>query len=177
MSYDIYCYRSALGKADIHEAKALLEAEDSGIISKEDSDKLVSALLEHNPRLEKFVYDYEEIAESEGISIEQAKAEYSDIELNTPDEDLAIQITIADIVTIGVPYWYTDNRAEEVFKLVYDYAKVIRNTTGYFVYDPQKEKVYDPLKDDFGDVSIYKEIATNIQKNGRYVKKPWWKFW
>ncbi|MFT3823972.1 MAG: hypothetical protein QM731_08625 [Chitinophagaceae bacterium] len=150
MSYDIYCYQSHLGKPDLEEALAAIEIIDEENRSATDPTikvAIAKALKDYNPRLEQFEFDYEQIARLQGINIEEAKKNFNHIELNTPEGDLATQITVFDNnVSINIPYWYTGEQSEKVFKQVAAYTKIIRQTAGYFVYDPQTESAYDPLE-------------------------------
>jgi hypothetical protein len=76
---------------------------------------LEKALTEYNPRLERFDLDYSEIAKLEKITIDEAREKFDYIELNPPEGDLVIQITINDDnVTLTIPYWYknTNRRSE-----------------------------------------------------------------
>lgn len=103
--------------------------------------------------------------------------------MNTPEGELATQITIyGDTVSITVPYWYSGDEAKEVFKNITKYAKVIRQAVGYFVYDPQAEKVFDPLNESIFGLDIYQNMTEQVYKLkkeqvAKLNKKPWWKFW
>jgi hypothetical protein len=184
MSYDIYCYRSQTGKPDLEEAQSILESEEEGNNSQAEpgsKEKIAKALIAFNPRLEIFVFDYEEIAKRQGITVEQAKEKHNHIELNTPEGDLATQFYISDeYVGISIPYWYEGEQAREVFDNINSYTKVIRQTAGYFVYDPQTENVFDPETESFNDFSIFSatsDATQNMMNTGTETKKPWWKFW
>ncbi|MGA2217334.1 MAG: hypothetical protein ABSG51_04560 [Terracidiphilus sp.] len=56
-------------------------------------EAIVAALVTHNPRLERFQFDYREIASLRRISESEARARYSHSELTPPEGDLAIQLT------------------------------------------------------------------------------------
>lgn len=186
MSYDIYCYKSQLGRPDLEEAQAAIEAgedEENVVSDPETKLKIANALIDFNPRLESFDFDYEEIAKLQEISIEEAKKTFDHIELNTPNGDLATQITIFDNnVSITVPYWYSGDNANEVFNKIYEYTKAIRETAGYFVYDPQTDKVCDPLNENIFGLDVYQNMTEQVDKirtaqTRKLDKKPWWKFW
>ncbi len=185
MSYDLYCYKSQLGRPDLNEAQAVIEAEED---EDEQSDpatklKIAKALLDFNPRLESFEFDYNAIAELQKISMDEAKEQFDHIELNTPEGDLATQITIfANNVSITIPYWYSGDKAKMVFDNVNEYTKIIRKTAGYFVYDPQTENVYDPTITNFESLNVYTSMTGEVEKlktenTETTNKKPWWKFW
>jgi hypothetical protein len=188
MSYDLYCYKSQLGRPDLDEAQAVIEVEEGEENEDVESDpatklKIAKALLDFNPRLESFEFDYNAIAELQKISADEAKEQFDHIELNTPEGDLATQITIFDNnVSITIPYWYSGDKAKMVFDNVSEYTKIIRKTAGYFVYDPQTENVYDPAIDNFDGFDVYTSMTGEVEKlkTGKTEttnKKPWWKFW
>ena len=185
MSYDIYFYKSRLGRPNLEEAQTVIEVDEETetISDSETKLKITKALIDYNPRLESFEFDYEEIAKFQGTTIDEAKQAFSHIELNTPEGDLATQITIFDNnVSITVPYWYSGDKAIEVFNKIYDYAKVIRQTAGYFVYDPQIDKVFNPLTENLFGLEVYQSMTGHAEKmkteqTQKKDKKPWWKFW
>ena len=93
---------------------------------------------------------------------------------------------------INIPYWYIGKNAAMVFAKVNQYLKIIRKEVGYFVFDPQTGKTYDPEKEDIDGLFIY--TATTEQtnkyqeslklqsvdapkKSGKTKQKSWWKFW
>ena len=176
MSYDIHCYRSRIGKPDVAEAQETMEADDS-IIESGQQVKLdiAKALTDFNPKLEVFKFDYNEIAKLQNLSVDEAKDQYNYIELNPPDGDLAIQITVFNNnVSLTVPYWYKENDARQVFQKLMDYLKIIRKTSGYFAYDPQTDQAFDQLTTDISGLKLY--INTTGQAEN-LPTKPWWKFW
>lgn len=188
MSYDIYCYKSKLGKPDLEEADSVIEADNdkSAKKAKDPTTKqaIVKALTTHNPRLEAFDFDYGEIAKLTSSTIEEARNKFDHIELNHPDGDLAVQITVYDNhVFITVPFWYQGQKAEQVFGYLKAYIKIIHETAGYFVYDPQTGQVFDPSVDELNGLDKYlsgSELVEELSKakSARHsVKKPWWKIW
>lgn len=134
MSYDLYCYRATSGVPNTAEAEAVVEAinaaEEAGELSAtSDSakERTTAALIAHNPRLEPFKFDYTKISELQKISEDEARLRYQHVELNPPDGDLAIQLTVYDDhVFISIPYWYQGSKADEVFAQCSEYLRVIR---------------------------------------------------
>jgi hypothetical protein len=184
MSYDIYCYKSKLDRPNLEEAQAIMELDEKeSSCDSETKIKIAKALVDYNPNFESFEFDYEEISKLKGISINEAKERFGHIELNTPDGDLATQITIfGETVSITVPYWYSGEKANEVLKNINEYAKVIRQTVGYFAYDPQTDKVFDPLNEQIFELDLYQGMTDQVEKMKtdhieKSNKKPWWKFW
>jgi hypothetical protein len=139
------------------------------------TEKIARALIDYNYKLERFENDYEEIAKARGITADEARQKFQHIELNKPDGNMPVQITIDAYVTVAVPYWYMDEKAIKIFREVDNYTKVVARTVGYFVYDPQARKAYDPRKQDFSDHALYLSLMNN--QTGAKKSKPWWKFW
>src|SRR5688500_12912460 len=107
MSYDLYCYKSEKDVPDPEEADNLIQIEQIGETPSDlaTKEKICAALLKYNPSLERFKLDYEEIAKFDNLTVEEAKKEYNYIELNTPEGELAVQLTIYNrYVHISVPY-------------------------------------------------------------------------
>lgn len=191
MSYDLYCCRPSSAAPSLEEAQALIESEEvlgqpEDESAKETKRRIVYALIEHNPRLQRFEFDYAKIAESLKISEAEARAQRTHVELNPPDGDPAIQITVfGNHVSINIPYWYTGPEADNVFRQLMDYLRVLRHTAGYFVFDPQKDRVFDPDTQGLGEHTSYEKIVRDMpgiiaqaaREREELQKKPWWKFW
>lgn len=187
MSYDLYCYRSALGDPNSAEAEALVEAintaEEAGEkkpTSSDTKEKITAALIAHNPRLEPFKFDYSKIAEFQKISEDEARSSYQHVELNPPEGDLAIQLTVYDDhVFISIPYWYQGSKADQVFSQCSQYLRVIRRTAGFFAYDPQTGIAFDPEQTELRNHQGYEKIVKDLPKiaaEAATPDKPWWKF-
>jgi len=190
MSYDLYCYRSQSAEPDVNEARRIIDSfnadEEAGQIRSGDpelKERIATALIQYNPRLERFEFDYRAIAEADKISEAQAKALYQHVELNPPEGDLAIQLIIHDDhVFITMPYWYKGEAADRLFSTVADYLRVLNRVAGLFAYDPQTDRAFDPEKVVVLDHSEYDRVVGQmprivyraIREN---EKKPWWKFW
>ena len=188
MSYDVYCYRPSSASPNLAEAESIVgkitEAEESGGTKDSGSqvrESIAAALLSHNPRLERFRFDYDEIASSLKIPEPEARLRFQQAELTPPEGDLAIQLTVHnDHVFITIPYWYTGSRADEVFEQLAAYLRVIRSTAGFFVYDPQTSSAFDPAHSERVDHSEYDRVAKdlpNIAAAATKPSKPWWRFW
>ncbi|HET7108186.1 MAG TPA: hypothetical protein VFI38_15340 [Candidatus Acidoferrum sp.] len=188
MSYDFYSYRSSRGQPLPEEAQGIIEKEEETTFrddpeAREIKEKIAAALLNINPRLERFVFDYSKIADSLKISEEQARLRYNHIEMNPPEGDLVVQVSIfEDHVAYSIPYWYGDSKGDLVFAQLLAYLKAVRETAGFLAYDPQSDRAFDPLREEMmSDNSDYKAMSANLPAlvaqgmPGR--KKPWWKFW
>lgn len=191
MSYDIYCYRPVSGYPNTAEAQSLVEADEAAeeegrtIVTAQDTkDRIVTALITHNPRLERFQFDYNKIAESQKITEAEARARFQHVELNPPEGGLAIQLTVYnDRVFVSFPYWYKGEKANGVFAECSEYLRVIRRTAGFFAYDPQVGTAFDPEKTELVDSKrSYEKIVNDLPKiaaqaSAQKKLKAWWKFW
>ncbi len=194
VSYDLFCYHSELGKPELEEAQSAVEAAQQ---AEEDEtslppltqacENLAAALLRFDPRLERFVFDYAEIAKTQGISEELARSQCQCIELSPQESDLAegalvVQVTIyPSQVSLTIPYWYQDKAAIKVFEKILGYLKVIRQQSGYFAYDSQIDKAFDPAAMQSLDHRQYKKVMGKMPEilanaEGKPAKR-WWKFW
>jgi hypothetical protein len=189
MSYDIYCYKSKSDKPNQEEADSVIEADNDKWAAKDrDANtklSIVKALTNYNPRLEAFDFDYGEIAKLTATTIEEAKNKFDYIELNTREGDIAVQLTVYDNhVYINAPYWYKGDDAKRLFQDIKSYIRIIRETAGYFVFDPQTGNVFDPAENGFDGLENYLSVSENIEEiiggqntTETKISKPWWKFW
>ncbi len=182
-NYYLHCYRSELGYPDLNEAKKIVEAKDPSQNKPTSSDvkrSIANALVQFNPVLENPEVDFNELAELWNISIEEARKNFDQIEIQTPPGEIGTQIVIHDsIVSISVPFGYSESDAVTAFANVDAYTKIIKRIAGYFAYDPQTGFVYDPSLADFDGLLVYLRRSgfapmTRAQIN---LKKSWWKFW
>ncbi len=106
---------------------------------------------------------------------------YQHVELNPPEGDLAIQLTVYDDhVFISIPYWYQGSRADQVFSQLSEYIRVIRETAGFFAYDPQTGIAFDPQQTHLREHQQYDKGVKDLPKiaaGASKSDKPWWKFW
>lgn len=183
MSYFLHCYRSELGYPDLNEAKKIVEVKEGPQNTPALPDNkrtIANALMQFNPVLESPEVDFDEIAELYNISLEEAKKEFGQIELQTPFGEIATQIVIFDnIVSISIPFWYKEEEAAQAFAKADTYTKIIRRTVGYYVYDPQTGYVYDPSLADFDGLLVYlrRSGVAPVKRAQIKRKKAWWKFW
>jgi hypothetical protein len=163
MSYDLYFYRSKIGNPDEAEADSVIEADKNKWAKKEKNPAMklaiVKALMACNPRLEAFDFHYGEIAKLTEATIEEARDKFDHIEINHPEEDLALQINVYDNhVFLTIPYWYQGPKAEQLFEYIKAYIKIIRETAGYFISDPQTGQVFDPVETEFDGLGKYLSV-------------------
>ena len=188
MSYDIYM----LGHKDGENLQDALnrftseQEQESGPgpldPEKETRKRNIAAkLVQMNPSLEIFQFDYPKLAAMDNISEEEARIKYRYVEINGPEDSNGIQIDLFDdSATITVPFWHKGKKAEDTFKEIWQYLKIIGQESGYFPYDPQFDRALD-LDSDFTEVlSCYQGTTGKMDKIIGAMdspKKPWWKFW
>ena len=163
MSYDIFCYRSKLGKPDQDEAEEVINADIEKWVQKDyNADiklALVKALTAYNPDLKAFDFQLGDITKLSVETIENNRNKFDHIELNPDTSDIAVRLTIySNHVFITVPYWYTGDKASQLFTDIFNYIKLIRDTAGYHVYDPQTAQVFDPDEISFDGLAKYLSV-------------------
>jgi len=103
----------------------------------ERAERLASALLDLNPRLKRFAFDYAEIADFEGIGEDEARNRYRYIELDHAHGDNAITIQIdRDHAWLTIPYWYSGLSARATFLEAFAYLRLIERQEGWVSVDP-----------------------------------------
>lgn len=187
MSYDIYLFKPRDGES-VDEAYERVvdeaEEEDKGPPDAEKEalkERLAKALVDANPELERFVFDYAAVAKSLKTTEEDALRQFRHIELNGPEDGNGIQIMIEDdSATITVPYWHEGDEASDAFDEIRRYAKVFEDEAGYIAYDPQLEKQIDFSNDLAGMTTAYTDVSSQLESIVSAIEekpKPWWKFW
>ena len=79
---------------------------------------------------------------------------------------------------ITVPYWYEDSEADAVMERVFAYARVLSETLGYTVWDPQTETVVEPGAPQRDAASaVLSEISSRMDELAQPPRRPWWKIW
>jgi hypothetical protein len=151
MSYDLHLFQPVVGQEPLATAQAQLKVETE-VINPGPPDahaemrkqQLTRALIAENPALEPYEFGYAEIARSSGISQDEARIRYRHVELNGPENGNGIQITLCDAsADMTIPYWHQPPAARQVFDEVWRYLRVLHQSGGFFVYDPQLDRVID----------------------------------
>lgn len=188
MSYDFYSYRPRTDQPNTQEAEKIISSEEDAEFrddaeAREFKERIASAFLSFETQLTQFEFDYTEIARSMNASEEEAKRRWNHVELNPPENGLAIQIQINwEYVSYTIRYWYTGDKAAEVFLKLRDYLKLAREEAGFFAFDPQQGRAFDPnIEGMTPNTSEYTRISENlpliVSQGLPDNKKPWWKFW
>ena len=77
-----------------------------------------------------------------------------------------------------MPYWYDDSEADAVMERVFAYARVLSDTLGYTVWDPQTETVVEPgAADRSAATAILGDISRRVDEIAQPARRPWWKIW
>jgi hypothetical protein len=164
MSYDIYCYKSKNGKPDEDEADLVIEA-DNDKWAKKDKDAatklaIVKNLIAFDSKLEAIDFKYGDISNLSVNIIEENEKQFARIEINTSESEPTIQLSIFDNhILITVPFFYKDNEAKKIFNNITSYIKIISDTAGYFVSDPQTGQVFDPSENEFDGLNKYLSVS------------------
>ena len=100
MSYDLYCYKSKIGKPDESEADLVIET-DTDKWAKKDTDPVgklavLRALINYDPKLIFSDFHYGEITELTPAIIESEKKKFDHIELTVPEGEISIRLIIYD---------------------------------------------------------------------------------
>ena len=188
MSYDIYCYKPTLNLPNLEDAYAVIDRAEEAVENSENNPpddetysvmiSIADALIRHNPRLKDTDFDFQEMMRPVGIYKPEGMINSSQIELNAPKGEPQFQILISpNMVSLNVPYWHADEQAYETFQQAVHYTKIISQTAGYFVYDPQTGKAFNPQTENgFGQES-YENVVNTIKEGTLKSNKPWWNFW
>ena len=168
MSYDLYAIETHPGEDPADAYEALEEEPEWTDEQVARAEKLAASLHALNPRLERFVFDYPEVAKALGVTEEEARAQWRHIELNPPDGDNPVQVTVhADHASLTMPYWYTGERARETVREALSYLALIERETGWTTFDPQLERSVDLSADLDEVVSAYEVGSRHVEELSR----------
>src|SRR3954447_1486283 len=149
----------------------------------EEKRRLAALLIDANPAFEVFEFGFDEIAQTENISIDEARLRRRHIELNGAEDGNGIQITLYDdSAELTVPYWHQGDAAQRVFDEIWSYLRLLQQAGNLTVVDPQIEKFIDLATDQPAVMARYRAVVEKIPEiladaERRSKRKPWWKFW
>jgi hypothetical protein len=144
--------------------------------------KIGDLLIARNPKFEYFQFEYEQIAQTRKISVEEARRLHRHLELNNLAKDSnGIRITLYDDeASITVPYYHIGEKAADVFREIWGYMEIITRESGYLVYDNQIDRILDlsaGCQDSLACYTGTSQPASQTITRGGVGVKPWWKFW
>jgi hypothetical protein len=185
MSYDFRLFKRKAGEDPLVTAHA-----DSNGLPTTPPDpqkealkrRVADALIARNPRLEIFKFDYDAVAKSQKITVEQARLQFRHFELNGPREGAnGIQITLfEDEASVTVPFWHKGAKSADIFREIWSYLEIISREAGYLIYDPQIDRVSETSAGFDDTLACYTGIVGQIPQkspSSRTAKKQWWRFW
>jgi hypothetical protein len=188
MSYDLWSFPVASGEDPLVVAQRLQAAEE-GESTPGDADPamearkkaLADAIIAQNPEMKPFALQYDQIAEMEKITVEEAKKRFRYIELDAGEGGNGIQITLYDVcATVTAPYWHQGEKAEVVFREMWEYLQILHKRGGFVTYDPQLERMLCLDRDLQDAVQRYAGVVRQVKgpsPGNAKGSKPWWKFW
>ena len=69
---------------------------------------------------------------------------------------------------ISIPYWYQGSRADQAFSQLSEYIRVIRETAGFFAYDPQTGIAFDPQQTDLREHQHYEKVVLVLTAHAQF---------
>ena len=88
----------------------------------------------------------------------------------------AMQVSLfAREAAISMPYWGGD--ADAVMERAFAYARVLRETLGYTVWDPQTETVVGDEPDRGPAAEVFATTSERVDALVAPPRRPWWKIW
>jgi|WetSurMetagenome_2_1015567.scaffolds.fasta_scaffold40070_3 hypothetical protein len=183
MSYDFHLVPQSTTSAQIEAVNQDDEINPGPPVPEKEKQKkkLAYLLIESNPKLEIFLFEFSEIAKTYNWTEDEARIRFRHIELNGPDDSDGIQITLYDDrADVTIPYWHQPRAAEIVFDEVWRYLKIFAEHGGFSVYDPQLDRILNLTSDRDEVLKRYGGIVAKmpeIIEGGKPYKKAWWKFW
>jgi hypothetical protein len=172
MSYDFYLSRQNPEENDQTIIEQSLQESieiNPGLPITENEERkkdLAKSLLTYNPALQIFKFDYKEIANSLGITEDEARIRFRHIEINSPDHKKGIQIILYDdTASVTIPYWHRDEEAVSAFKEIFEYLQILQNEAKYLIYDPQIERVINLSQDLSEILKCYDYVMQGVENS------------
>ncbi|ATL46008.1 hypothetical protein COR50_01865 [Chitinophaga caeni] len=183
MSHSIFCYQSKIGRPLKEEALFLVknQLEILGNCEKNVAmqHKIVSAISEIHPGMVVVPFNHAVLALVQELSPEEAAYLYDHIDMYSPEGETPVQLSVLHhLVTITIESWPL-KKSDQFFIYLGKFIKAIRETAGYFVYDPQLDVAFDPSQDNYRRLMHYIAEEEHIHQGIIREKhaKPWYKFW
>jgi hypothetical protein len=179
MSYDLYVLSVEPGETAVEAFPRITEADEQDATTTwhheqaARAERLAGSLQRLNLRLERFAFDYAELAKSLKISESEARARFQHIELNTREGDNPIQIVLhADHAFLNIPYWCKGPRAQETINEALRYLAILEAEAGWTTYDPQLERSLNTSTDLEAVVTMYGVGSRHVEELARGAATP-----
>lgn len=184
MSYDLYLVRAPEGATDDDVAAIALAAAEADVPTGPPDPAvearrraLADALCAADPTLTASAPDHAAIAEIEGITVEEARRRYRQLEVYGPPDGHGILVTLHDDwVSIEMPYGRARGRSEEAdMATLLRYVELLTRLGGFVAWDPQGPNVVDPSA--YGGPRSPTPAAVPAVAPDDKATRPWWRFW
>ena len=179
MSYDLYLVRVPPGASDDDvEAIAMAAAESDFPAGPPDpalearKRALADALCAADPALTASTPDHAAIAGYEGITLDEARRRYRQIEVYGPPDGHGILVTLHDDwVSLEMPYGRGDSGMAALLR----YVGLLTRLGGFVAFDPQGPNVVDPAE--YGGPRRPTPAGSQAIAPDDKATRPWWRFW
>lgn len=159
MSYDLDAFRprAGLSAREHYESEAF---EESLLANAEPTPGLRAAMM----RLADALHALDPTAER--------RDDGGCIEISTD----AVQVSLyAGGSSVTLPYWFTGAEADAAVTHAFACARVLRDTGGYAVYDPQTGLKVGEDGDEAAAREAYAQGAAALAEQDRRARRPWWR--
>jgi len=124
---------------EVSAARAIVEGDLPEDVDQLDKERLARAIEQLVPDFERFQKDWSAIAESEGITVEEARRQFASIELNW-DRDSYVQVIVDEhVVSIHHGNGGGDPQLATLRAVLH-----LLDREGLSIYDPQNDDMLTP---------------------------------
>lgn len=184
VSYDLHLFRPRPGADVLDCARASYEnppdEPNPGPASPERErwkQSLATALIAHDARLEILPFDFQQFADDQGITYDQAREQWRHLVLASLHDGSGVQITLFDdAAELTLPYRHSGAAANAAWAEVWGLLEILESLGGLRAYDPQFEHVLE-LTSDMPRVLAEYAKGVAVLQGPQKERAPWWKFW
>jgi hypothetical protein len=151
MSYDFFLLPRNPGQSwdEVLEARERLALEeDDGPLSPVTQtrlERIADRLQAHDPQLERYTTEQK---------IELTRADSAGIQVSLFSGELSVTVA----------YWHTGPTAREVLQIAWSYLVILKEETGWEVYDPQVDRSLDHAHDLYEVISGYANMSARLHR-------------
>ena len=179
MSYDLYLVRVPAGASDDDVAAIALAAAESDFPAdlpdpavEARKRALADALCAADPTLTASTPDHEAIAGYEGITADEARRRYRQLEVYGPPDGHGILVTLHDDwVCLEMPHGRDDSGLTTLLR----YVGLLTRLGGFVAFDPQGPNVVDPAE--YEGPRPPTPVGSPAVAPDDKAMRPWWRFW